>query len=118
MWTIWFPRSSPQSTIPRANGELYNICMDEPVDYGQVASYLNETRGLPAVEIPSRFHSNWMDNAKAKLHLGWRPRYDLKRLIDFCLGLRALRQRTAEGLVSGLIGRGQGMVPMKQSQTK
>ena len=67
---------------PRARGELYNICMDEPVDYGQVASYLNETRGLPAVEIPSRYHSNWMDNAKAKLHLGWRPRYDLKRLID------------------------------------
>jgi UDP-glucose 4-epimerase len=67
---------------PRAHGELYNICMDEPVDYGQVASYLNKTRGLPAVEIPSRYHSNWMDNAKAKLHLGWRPRYDLKRLID------------------------------------
>jgi UDP-glucose 4-epimerase len=67
---------------PRAHGELYNICMDEPVDYGQVASYLNETRGLPAVEIPSRYHSNWMDNAKAKLHLGWQPRYDLKRLID------------------------------------
>jgi nucleoside-diphosphate-sugar epimerase len=67
---------------PRARGELYNICMDEPVDYGRVASYLNETRGLPAIEIPSRFHSNWMDNAKAKLHLGWRPVYDLKRLID------------------------------------
>jgi UDP-glucose 4-epimerase len=67
---------------PRAHGELYNICMDEPVDYGEVASYLNETRGLPSVEIPSRYHSNWMDNAKAKLHLGWRPRYDLKRLID------------------------------------
>lgn len=67
---------------PRAQGELYNICMDEPVDYGEVASYLKETRGLPAVKIPSRFHSNWMDNAKAKLHLGWRPRYDLKRLID------------------------------------
>jgi UDP-glucose 4-epimerase len=67
---------------PRAQGELYNICMDEPVDYSEVASYLRTTRGLPAVEIPSRFHSNWMDNAKAKLHLDWRPRYDLKRLID------------------------------------
>jgi nucleoside-diphosphate-sugar epimerase len=67
---------------PRARGELYNICMDEPVDYSEVASYLGEKCGLPAVEIPSRFHTNWMDNAKAKLHLGWRPRYDLKRLID------------------------------------
>ena len=67
---------------PATRGELFIICMDEPVDYGAVASYLGETRGLPAVEIPSRFHSNWMDNAKAKLRLGWRPRYDLKQLIE------------------------------------
>jgi nucleoside-diphosphate-sugar epimerase len=67
---------------PATRGELFNICMDEPVDYGAVASYLGETRGLPTVEIPSRFHSNWMDNAKAKLRLGWRPRYDLRQLID------------------------------------
>jgi UDP-glucose 4-epimerase len=66
----------------RAKGELFNVCMDEPVDYGEVAGYLKETRNLPAVEIPSRYHSNWMDNAKAKFHLGWRPKYDLKRLID------------------------------------
>ncbi len=67
---------------PRTRGELYNICMDEPVDYGEVAAHLKRTRALPAVNIPSRFHSNWMDNAKAKLHLGWRPHYDLRRLID------------------------------------
>jgi nucleoside-diphosphate-sugar epimerase len=67
---------------PATRGELFNICMDEPVDYGAVASYLGETRGLPRVEIPSRFHSNWMDNAKAKLRLNWRPRYDLRQLIE------------------------------------
>jgi nucleoside-diphosphate-sugar epimerase len=67
---------------PRARGELFNICMDEPVDYGAVASYLGETRNLPAVPIPSGYHSNWMDNAKARFVLGWRPRYDLRRLID------------------------------------
>ena len=67
---------------PNAHGELFNISMDEPVNYGAVAAYLGETRSLPAVEIPSRFHSNWLDNAKAKLMLGWRPQYDLKRLID------------------------------------
>ncbi len=65
-----------------ASGELFNICMDEPVDYGEVASYLGKTRNLPSVEIPSGYHSNWMDNAKAKFHLGWRPSYDLKHLID------------------------------------
>jgi nucleoside-diphosphate-sugar epimerase len=67
---------------PKARGELFNIAMDEPVDYGELASYLNETRGLPSVPIPSRYHSTWMDNSKAKLLLGWRPRYDLKRLAD------------------------------------
>jgi nucleoside-diphosphate-sugar epimerase len=67
---------------PTVRGELFNICMDEPVDYGQVASYLGETRDLPAVTIPSGFHSNWMDNTKAKLMLGWRPHYNLKRLIE------------------------------------
>jgi UDP-glucose 4-epimerase len=67
---------------PKTRGELFNICMDEPVDYGEVAGYLSETRKLPAVEIPSNFHSNWMDNAKAKFMLGWRPKYDLKSLID------------------------------------
>jgi nucleoside-diphosphate-sugar epimerase len=67
---------------PNTRGQLFNICMDEPVDYGEVAGYLSETRKLPAVEIPSNYHSNWMDNAKAKLMLGWRPKYDLRNLID------------------------------------
>jgi len=67
---------------PATRGQLFNICMDEPVDYGAVASYLSKTRKLPAVEIPSRYHSNWMDNAKARFLLNWRPRYDLASLID------------------------------------
>ena len=49
-----------------ARGELFNIAMDEPVDYGELAAYLATTRGLPAVDIPSRFHSTWLDNAKAQ----------------------------------------------------
>jgi nucleoside-diphosphate-sugar epimerase len=67
---------------PAAARRLYNICMDEPVDYGAVAAYLAATRGLPSLDVPSRFHSTWMDNARAKLELGWRPAYDLARLID------------------------------------
>src|SRR3954469_18648712 len=38
---------------PRARHQLFNICMDRPVDYGEVAAYLKETRGLPSVEIDS-----------------------------------------------------------------
>ena len=67
---------------PAARQQLFNICMDEPVDYREVARYLRETRGLPSVEIPTGFHGTWLDNSKAKFLLGWRPRYDLQRLID------------------------------------
>jgi nucleoside-diphosphate-sugar epimerase len=67
---------------PQARQQTFNICMDEPVDYGAVAEYLAETRGLPGVDIPTPFYSTWLDNAKAKFLLGWRPEYDRKRLID------------------------------------
>ena len=67
---------------PKAHQQTFNICMDEPVDYRQVADYLKETRGLPSVEIETPFWSTWLDNTKAKFLLGWRPAFDLKRLID------------------------------------
>lgn len=67
---------------PAAVQQTVNICMDEPVDYGEVGKYLAETRGLPTVEIMTPHYSTWLDNAKAKFLLGWRPEYDLKRLID------------------------------------
>jgi nucleoside-diphosphate-sugar epimerase len=56
--------------------------MDEPVDYGEMAGYLQESRGLPSVKIKTAYHSTWLDNTKAKLILGWRPEYDMKKIID------------------------------------
>jgi nucleoside-diphosphate-sugar epimerase len=67
---------------PRAARRLYNIAMDAPVDYGDLAAYLRATRGLPSIDIASGFHSTWLDNARAKLELGWRPAYDLPRLVE------------------------------------
>jgi nucleoside-diphosphate-sugar epimerase len=67
---------------PRAERQLFNICMDRPVDYGEVADYLKRTRGLDSIDVPSQYHSNWMDNSKAKYLLGWQPDYDLEMLID------------------------------------
>ena len=67
---------------PAAQQQTFNVCMDEPVDYRQVADYLSETRGMPFVEIKTPYRSTWLDNSKAKFLLGWRPRYDLKRLIE------------------------------------
>jgi UDP-glucose 4-epimerase len=67
---------------PRARQQTFNVCMDEPIDYGALAAYLNRTRGLPSVTIPTSFRSTWLDNSKAKFLLGWRPRYDLARMTD------------------------------------
>jgi UDP-glucose 4-epimerase len=67
---------------PKARQQTFNICMDEPVDYRQVADYLRETRGIPSVEIKTPYWSTWMDNSKAKFVLGWRPCFELKRLIE------------------------------------
>lgn len=67
---------------PAAHQRTYNICMDEPVNYRHVADYLARTRGLPSVDIRTAYHSTWLDNTKAKFHLGWRPDYDTERLIE------------------------------------
>ncbi len=67
---------------PGARQQLFNICMDEPVDYREMAKYLYATRGLPGVDIKTESHRTWLDNSKAKFLLGWRPQYDLEKLID------------------------------------
>jgi UDP-glucose 4-epimerase len=67
---------------PKARQQTFNICMDEPVDYGQLGEYLAASRGLPNVPVKTPYRSTWLDNAKAKFLLGWRPRYDLKKLAD------------------------------------
>ncbi len=67
---------------PKARQQLFNICMNEPVHYRKVADYLKESRGLPSVDVPTPHHSTWLDNSKAKFLLDWRPKIDLKLLID------------------------------------
>jgi UDP-glucose 4-epimerase len=67
---------------PKARQQLFNICMDEPVDYGELAAYLKQTRGYPSVGIRTPYCSTWLDNAKAKFLLGFRPSYDLARMTD------------------------------------
>ena len=65
-----------------ARKQTFNICMNEPVDYGELGAYLSESRGLPTVGIATPYHSTWLDNSKAKFLLGWRPQYDLKKMTD------------------------------------
>ena len=65
-----------------ARQQLFNICMDEPLDYRAVAEHLAQTRGLPSVDVPTEYHSTWLDNSKAKFLLGWRPQVDACKLAD------------------------------------
>ena len=67
---------------PKARQQTFNICMDEPVDYGELGAYLHQSKGLPTIELSTPFYSTWLDNAKAKFLLGWRPTYDLPKLTD------------------------------------
>ena len=67
---------------PRARQQLMNVCMDEPVDYGELGNYLARTRGLPLVPIRTPYRSTWLDNAKAKFLLGWRPQFDMARMVE------------------------------------
>lgn len=67
---------------PAARQRLFNIAMDEPVDYGAVATHLAETRGLPSTTVSGPYVSNWLDNSRARAELGWRPAFDLRKLID------------------------------------
>lgn len=72
---------------PKAK-QTFNVCMDEPVNYRAVAEYLLRTRGYPSVDIQTPYHSTWLDNAKAKFLLGWRPRYDLAAMIEAAFNYR------------------------------
>jgi nucleoside-diphosphate-sugar epimerase len=67
---------------PKARQQRFNVCMDEPVDYGRLAAYLGATRGLPSVEVRTPYRSTWLDNSKIKFLLGWRPTYDLAKLVE------------------------------------
>jgi len=67
---------------PRTHQQLMHVCTDEPVDYGALGDYLARTRGLPRVPIRTPYHSTWLDNRKARLLLGWRPQYDMERLVE------------------------------------
>ena len=39
---------------PAARRQTFNVCMDEPVDYGELGAYLTESRGFPRSEFPRR----------------------------------------------------------------
>jgi nucleoside-diphosphate-sugar epimerase len=53
---------------PGARHQTFNICMDEPVDYGAVGKYLATTRGLPSVDIVTPYFSSGWKTPKRNLY--------------------------------------------------
>ena len=68
---------------PKARQQTFNICMDEPVNYARVAEHLRQNRAAcpRSRSAPHATRTGWI-TPKAKFLLGWRPTYDLPRLID------------------------------------
>lgn len=71
---------------PAARQQLFNIAMTESVDYGVVAEQLQRKHAMPPAEIRTDLHSNLLDNAKARLQLGWTPKVDTAALVDGAFG--------------------------------
>lgn len=86
---------------PAARQQLFNITMDEPVSYREVADYLNLTRGIQSVEVSTPYYSNWMDNSKAKFRLGWKPEFDFRRLVDSAWDYRRAEDDPREVIYPG-----------------
>jgi nucleoside-diphosphate-sugar epimerase len=77
---------------PATRQQLFNIAMTEPVDYEVVGAHLQKTHGMRPVRIETPYVSNLLDNAKARLRLGWMPKVDTATLCD-----RAFTYERAEG---------------------
>jgi nucleoside-diphosphate-sugar epimerase len=73
---------------PAAYGELFNVAMDQPVDYGALADILEASGDRQRRDIPTPFHSNWLDNSKARMVLGWQPEIDVEGLVEHAWSYR------------------------------
>lgn len=71
---------------PASRQQLFNIAMTEPVDYAVVGDHLSRSRGMRPVRMETPFVSNLLDNAKARLRLGWTPKVDTAALCNRAFG--------------------------------
>ena len=67
---------------PKARQQTFNICMDEPVDYRQVAEYLHETRGYPFGRDQDTVLVNLAGQQQSEVPARMETAFDLKRLIE------------------------------------
>jgi hypothetical protein len=97
------PYDAHQSDHPKARQQRFNVCMDEPVDYGELAACLSRSRGLPSVGVRTPYRSTWLD--KQQTQVPARLAATLRRRGDGRSGLElpARRRRPAHRLVPRLM---------------
>ncbi len=70
-------------------GETFNIAMAEPFDYLAAAGYAAERLGIEVIELVDPVGQDFcMDVTKAEYLLGYRPQFDIHRLIDRAVEFR------------------------------
>ena len=94
-----------RSTIRARAKQTFNVCMDEPVDYGELGAYLAKTRGSPRCRsdaVPLDLARQHQGQVPARLAAALRPARADRR----GLRLQARAGRSAHHLVPGVSGRG------------
>ena len=81
-WKRWEIPEGPSFALEIVSTDYQKDYDDAPVDYARLGEYMVRTRNSTLVPLRERYHSTWLDNSKAKLLLGWRPRYDMARLVE------------------------------------
>lgn len=71
---------------PAALGQTFHIAGPAAFSYDQAGKYLSSRTGVPVVELLAEgFHSFEIDINRARAILGYRPKYDIYRMIDTAL---------------------------------
>ena len=70
-------------------GQTFNIAMQDPFDYAEAARYAAERLGIGLIELVDPVGQDFsIDIAKARYVLGYRPKYDIRGLIDRAVEFR------------------------------
>lgn len=74
---------------PRAVNETFHVAAPVPFSYDVLARYVGEKLGVPVVdfELPDG-HDFEIDISKARSVLGYRPEYDVFRIVDAAVEFR------------------------------
>ncbi len=72
--------------LTRALGETFHIAAPAPFQYDEAAQYLSHKTGIPTCRIVATgYHSFEINIAKARKVLGYKPQFDIYRIIDAAL---------------------------------